>query len=466
MTSQSPAPRFATPRNNSYATFGPAVAKLSHAIGRPLMPWQELVADVAFEVDSDGRFVHPLVIISVPRQSGKTALVLATAIHRGLTGRNRKIWLTAQTGMAAHTRWREQAEQLMTTPFSQLVTPKWGAGNSRLIFGTGSQFAPHPPTIDALHGEQSDLNIIDEAWSFTETQGTNLIQAITPTQATRPGAQLIITSTMGTADSTWFHNYVERGRDGDPAVCYFEWSIPDDADPTNLDDVARFHPAVGHIINRAAIDAAAGQMRPGEFARAYGNRRTGAGERLVSMDAWNNAQTVETLPEDALVAFGVAVSIDRTETAIVAAALVDGTPVIELVDKRAGTNWAVNRVAQLVHGHPNVGIAIDRFGPSQTIADQLDLRDIELMKVQTRDVTSAAADLLDRLEDRRVKFRTDASFDRSMDVLAKRSVGDAFAFSRKLDHGSIAPVEAASLALWAVARDKGPGLAPAIQFAS
>lgn len=459
-------PRFATPRDLNRKTFGPAVGKVSTVLGRPLSPWQQQVSDVINEVDDEGLLFHRFVIISVPRQSGKTALVLATAVHRCIAERRRKVWITAQTGQAARTRWREQAEEFDDTPLKPLANTKYGAGDSRMVFRNGSQFAPHSPKIDALHGEQSDLNIIDEAWSFTEEQGNNLLQAITPTQATRRGAQTIITSTAGTVSSTWFHDLADRGRDGDPTVCYFEWSIPDDVDPLDLDIVAAHHPAVGNIIDRSAIDAAAAQLSPGEFARAYGNRRTGAGERLVPVYEWNAAQTTGQFPPDARVSFGSAVSIDRKETAICAAAMVDGVPVVELVDVRPGTNWAAPRLAELRGGHENLGIAIDRHGPSLTVADELDIRKVELLKVDTRAICTAAADLLDRLRDGRVKFRSDAAFDRGMDVLTKRSIGDAFAFSRKMDSGSIAAVEAASLAVWALVRDSGPAMAPVVSFAS
>ena len=43
------------------------------------MPWQRQVADVALELDDAGRFAYPLVVITVPRQSGKTTLLRASS---------------------------------------------------------------------------------------------------------------------------------------------------------------------------------------------------------------------------------------------------------------------------------------------------------------------------------------------------------------------------------------------------
>ncbi|WP_218023331.1 terminase large subunit domain-containing protein [Nocardia altamirensis] len=463
-----PPPRYATPRDPSRATFGPAVAKVSAALGQPLMPWQRHVADVALEVDERGRFVHSLVVISVPRQSGKTTLVLANAVHRCLFRSNQRAWHTAQTGQDARDQWREMAGRLLRSPLEPLVTVKWGAGDSRAIFATGSELRPHPPTVDALHGKQSDLNNVDEGWVFDDAQGAALMQAIVPTQATRPGAQTIVLSTMGTANSTWFHGLSDRGRDGDPGMAYFEWSIPEDADPLDLDVVAGCHPAYGHTIDMDALRRARDQLgdKPGEFARAYGNRRTGAGERLFPR--WEEAQTSEPFPADVRPAFGAAVAIDRSETAIVAAAHVDGLPVVELIECRPGTAWAAPRLRQLAATHRHHGLAVDRAGPSVTLADELGRLGVELMPIGTRDITAAAGNLLDRLNPRdggpiRLRFRTDPAFSAAAEIAALRPVGDAFALSRRAP-GSIASLEAAALAVYALEHQPPPAAVPVSVF--
>ena len=54
-------------------------------LGTPLMPWQQRVADTALEVDpGTGRLAYREVTLTVPRQSGKTTLILALAVHRAL----------------------------------------------------------------------------------------------------------------------------------------------------------------------------------------------------------------------------------------------------------------------------------------------------------------------------------------------------------------------------------------------
>jgi hypothetical protein len=236
-------------------------------------------------------------------------------------GPNRRVWHTAQTGQDAREKWDEMVDEIWedpTSPFREMVRgkPLRSNGKEALTFVNGSKLRPHPPTRDALHGKQSDTNNIDEAWSFDEFRGNELMQAITPTQTTRwrppyNGAQTWVWSTAGDAQSEWFWKLVQRGRRGDPGMAYFEWSIPDGADPFDLEMIAAHHPAFGITVTMDSLNAAYTQLadKPGEFARAYGNVWTGAGERIISTADWERGRTVEDVP-DGPPAFGVAVAHD------------------------------------------------------------------------------------------------------------------------------------------------------------
>ena len=68
------------------------MAELAKATGRPFMAWQAQVADVALEVDEGGRFCYQLVLVTVPRQSGKTTLFGAVLDHRALIVARARCW--------------------------------------------------------------------------------------------------------------------------------------------------------------------------------------------------------------------------------------------------------------------------------------------------------------------------------------------------------------------------------------
>lgn len=439
------------------------------------MPWQTATADLVGEVDARGRFVHPMSCISVPRQSGKTTAVGAVMVHRALTGDRRKIWYTAQTGQDARKRWLELVDAVQSSPLRGLVTVKRTNGSEGLIFVNGSTIRPFPPTEDALHGEQSDLVVLDEAWAFSEYEGDYLIQAITPTQATRPGAQTLLVSTRGTAESGWFHGYLAQGRAGD-GVALVDYGIPDDADPDDLEVVAAHHPAFGYTMDMDALTRAQQAMRrnPAQFARAYGNRETGARDRLITPAALAAAETLADFDRAGVpLAFGAAVDLDRTETAIVAAAEVDGRPVVEVIERRPGTAWAAPRLAELVGRWSGHGLVIDPTGPSSTLYDAVVRADLEPLPFVGRDRTTADTDLLDRLRHTDaadtpaplVGLVPDPGLSAALDIVTLRRIGDGLAFSRRGSPGPIAVLEAASNAVFALVHRPAAQAAPEMRFA-
>lgn len=469
---ETPPPRFATPRNPDFESYGWRVRNVARAIGTPLIGWQNHVIDVASEVDDRGRYRYHTVIVTVPRQSGKTTLILANGVERSMFRPKSLIWHTAQTGQDARDKFLEMADPFEKTTFGRVSAKlRRGAGATRLTFANGSVFRPHPPTEESLHGKQSDLNNVDEGWAFDDVQGGALEQAITPTQATRPGAQTWLTSTMGTADSTWFHAKCDRGRilssSGSGGIAYFEWSIGDDVDASDLDAVAAAHPAYGVLMDREALERAWETMQdtPGAFARAYGNRRTESRERVIPVAAWLRAQLDIPIPADAPVVFAAATSWNRDETAIVAAAVLpDGRPIVEEVAVRPGTSWAVDAIEAASDAADRAPVWIDPVGPSGPLADALELRGVNVERAKTSDVTSGAADLFDRvcpLDDDgnvtgppRIVFRPSEALNGAVDRAAKRMVGDgAWAWGRRTSSGSIAALEAATLAARAAVRN-------------
>jgi hypothetical protein len=475
-----PAPRFATPRDHSRRTHGASVAKVAAALGTPLMPWQQLVADVGGEVDADGLFHYPVVLVTVPRQAGKTQLDLAQSVQRCLAGPNRRVWHTAQTGQDARDKWDELVDTILESPLRGLVKgkPLRSNGKESLEFLNGSKLRPHPPTRDSLHGKQSDTNNIDELWAFDDEQGAELMQAIVPTQSTRnmapwPGAQLWLWSTAGDRRSTFLKSWVRRLYAGDEGLAGFDWGIPVGADPMDLEVIAAHHPAYGITQNmrslRNAKVALLKEGKAGEFARAYGNRETGAGERIIPEPAYQKAATEEELPDWGTPAFGVATAEDGAASAIVAVVHnADGVPVGEVLEHRPGRSWVVPVLERYVAQHEGAGVAIDRKGPAGTIADQWELAGHDLLDLRTDSAANACQDLYDRLtrdeagqplddeSPRRILYRRSdhiAALDEAVDLAGKRGVGQgSWLWSRTASAGDITALEAWTWATWASMR--------------
>jgi len=67
-----------------------------------LIPWQSFVSDVAMEVDpASGLLAYRTVVVTVPRQSGKTKEELSVATHRCVAWPGQTVTYTAQTRVKA-----------------------------------------------------------------------------------------------------------------------------------------------------------------------------------------------------------------------------------------------------------------------------------------------------------------------------------------------------------------------------
>ena len=200
------------------------------------MPWQSDVADVAMEVDpGTGLLVYRTVVVTVPRQSGKTKQELAVAVHRALGfGGGQKINYTAQTRIKAREKWEDDhVKTLMTSPFASLFRVRRTLGMESILWSNGSMHGIESTTEKAGHGDTLDLGFIDEAFAQRDSR---IEQAFKPAMITRPQPQLWIVSTAGTEASVYLRGKVDRGRVRcdmglADSVAYIEFSAPDDADP-------------------------------------------------------------------------------------------------------------------------------------------------------------------------------------------------------------------------------------------
>lgn len=445
-------PKFGTARDLCYPTVGSRQGAFARTwLGRPLMPWQQLVADVTGEYDPDtGLPRYPLVVVTVQRQAGKSHLAMAQTGERSFTRPRFRAWYTAQTGQDARDQFLKfQDDVVEGTALDAVVTTLRGNGHEVMKYPNGSQMRPHPPTEKALHGKQSDRNDIDEAWSFSEDEGKALLQATSPTKLTRPGAQTFIWSAGGTAASTWLAALVARGRGGDPTMCYFEWGIPDDLPLDDLGAIASYHPAYGHTITRAALEGLRAELPDdAEFARAGGNRWTEVIGGAIRSGDWLNVRHGDAIPDDVPVGYGAARAEDGSHVVIAAAAeLPDGRHVVEVLD--VVPVWGAAEVvkAWAIDGP----LAVSPTGPHASLhADLLQLG-VPLLPVSARDESAATQRVIDGVPAKAYLFRRHPALDGAVKVAGTRTVGDGGrAWARVSAGAPVAALEAATYALWAV----------------
>lgn len=457
MTGAPVPPRYATERDPAFATFGPKVAKLAAAMQLPLMPWQQQVADTALEVDTNGVYRYGLIVLTVPRQSGKTSLLRPVIAHRSLTVPRGEVWLTAQLRQDARDTWGDTCDLIQDSPLGAMVKRRNTNGGECLTWPNRSRFRLFNAGSDrALHGKQSDLVFIDEAFAFTEEEGDVIMQAVVPTQATRTGAQTWIVSTAGTAKSKWLRDFVTRGREGSARrMAYFEWSIPEDTeDLTDLDVYVRHHPAIGHTIRRDVLENAAAQMKPSEFARAFGNFWTSTDEWVIPPALWARAASDDSIDRSKPVSFAVEVNADRSGGCILACGpgRHDGTPVIEMVDARGGIGWIADRLLEVARAVRYPTIVIDPVSPAGTVHRELEERKkrrerVPLAPFTAAELVDAHTELLDDLTAGRLHQPGDKRLDAALAATVARTLRETTVFSRIIAPDGTSPAPAVAMVL-------------------
>jgi phage terminase large subunit-like protein len=239
-----------------------------------LLPWQRRVVDIAHQHDGAGRYVFRDVMVSTPRQSGKTVLVLVVALARMLMAERQQLAFLAQTRLTGRRRLLDVWwPMVLGSPLASRFSVTRGAGMESLRCANGSTLILLSPEPSSGHGESFDLVLVDECWSLP----ASVEQSLRPTMVARPRAQCWLLSTAGDATSTWWRSKVDTGRqatlDGvDRGLGYFEWSAGDDVDVEDRSCWPSFMPGLGHHITAEVVAADLEAMGLSEWRRAYANQ--------------------------------------------------------------------------------------------------------------------------------------------------------------------------------------------------
>ncbi len=442
------------------------MAEVAARLGTPLMPWQRMVADVALELDpGTGRLAHREVGLTVPRQSGKTTLLLAMMVHRALGfGQRQRIVYTAQTRNDARQKWEDgHVAALDASPFRGMYQVRKSNGSEAIKWRNGSLHGITATTEKSGHGETLDLGVIDEAFAQVDNR---LEQAMKPAMITRPQPQLWVVSTAGTPDSSsYLWAKVEAGRKraqgGPSSIAYFEWSADEDADPADPATWWSCMPALGHTIGEDAVRADFESMLLPEFRRAYLNQWVaGKAEAPIPLALWDACADPATEVTDP-VAFAFDVTPDRAWASIaVAGRRPDGRLHLEVVDHRPGTGWVVERLGELVARWKPTAVVADLTGPAGSLAADAERARLEVVAVTAGQHAQACGRLYDEVVSGQVRHRGQLMLAKALDEATKRPLGDGgWAWSRKSSAVDICPLVAVTLAGWAVDSAKVPASA-------
>lgn len=421
------------------------------------MPWQQHVADIALEYDAQtGEQLYREIDLLVPRQSGKTTLLLSLIVHRALAwGKPQLTHYTAQTGDDAIEKWKEHVELLNNTPLRRYFDTNDTNGQRALEWANGSKYRPKAPTVKGGHGKTLHQGIVDEAFSQIDSR---VQQSMRPAMITQPDAQFIVTSTAGDATSLFLNRKIEFNRarleaepDAPSDIAYFEWSAPDGAPIDDEDTWWQCMPALGRTIRPQEIRAELeSDMTEREFRRAYYNQtdKGATAEQIVEPELWLN-----TIDPNSLVpgrkAFALDIAPDRSWSTIAFAGTnAQGFEHVGLAKHDRGTSWVVADLAAVMHRNGADTVYVQAGRQASLLTQDLERAGLTVVAFNLNDTAAACAGFYDAVQNKTLRRRPGQP---ALDEAIAGTVwsrGQARVFDRGNSTTNISPLYAAALARW------------------
>lgn len=441
---------------------GDDAVDLAAVAGLYLDPWQEYVLRGSLGEDPRGKWQAFEVGLVVPRQNGKGSILEARELAGMFLFGEQTIIHTAHLFKTADEH-RMRLERLIRG--SELVEYMAGysgdpdaqmngikTGNQDLSFthrnGNRIKFLSRSGG-NSGRGFTGDLVVLDEAYNLPDA----VIAAMMPTMAARSmqgSPQIWYTSSAGMPESDVLNRVRERGLrpNGEKRLAYYEWSVPESADPDDPGVWAEANPSLGIRIAPDFVENERRTLDDEEFKR----ERLGIWAKLGGSSAipaikWSECMDEESVPGPA-VAFGVDVTPLRDAATIAAASFrEDGSVHIEVIDRRAGTGWVMDRVTELQRKWNPTATVYDAASQAASVAGEAPRLRSKLTPLVAREYMQACGEFFDAVMTWNIRHTGQAELDEAVQA-CRRSKGssDLWRWSRADTSADISPLVAVTLA--------------------
>lgn len=389
-------------------TYGHEVVDFMAEIGRPLDPWQAAITLDAFAVGLDGLWSAFELLVLLARQNGKGGVTEAIELGGVFLFHEPLILHSAhqfKTSTAAFRRLQDIIDGSdWLTRRVKMISRSKGDESIELTRAAGGgriQFVAR--TLGSGRGLTGSTTVFDEAWALTVGQ----YAAQTPTLATIRNPRIVYTTTPPDDDigpvptDAMLPSVRQRAVDGDDRIAVYEWSPPEKFDRTDRNVWYDCNPALGirisewFLAKQLAAFTSAGKPEKFDTEHLCYWPVNADKEWLVIPQAdWLAAYDPTSGPEDP-VAFGIAANPDRTWASIgVAGGRADGLRHLEVIDRRPGTGWVVERMVALKEKWTPCAVTV-ATGPAGSLIADLEAAGVVVTKMSTTDAARACGAVYD-----------------------------------------------------------------------
>lgn len=439
------------PRQASSA--GQDAVDFAASCGLVLDDWQAWCLDKMLGEDADGRALARTVLLLLPRQNGKNAVLEALELYAFYVLDEPRILHSAHLAKTAADHMLRMVALVRSNPELDEVTHAYFANGKEALQrrDTGARLEFITRGRKTARGGSPTRVIFDEALFLTDEQVQAMLPALSAQSMRADPPQLVYTSSAPLPESSVLHRLRRMGMTGSsPSLFFAEWSCEIGVDLRDRDAWYSANPGLGIRISEEFVaDVELAQMSPEAFAvERLGVVLSDDGVQS-HLPGWEACRAERSPLDNSPTSVAVAVGPGGQWASVAAVGTcADGTPYLELVRREPGTAWIV---AEVVAAHQAVGapVVVDPRSPSAGVIDEIKRAGIPVVEVTTADYVRACAALQDDVANGRVRHLGDAPLDAAVVGADIRSVGEAWAWSQKASTVDVTPLVAATLALGA-----------------
>lgn len=411
-------------------------------------PWQDGAGTAILGKRNDGLYAADAVVVSIPRQVGKTFLVGALVVALCIVEPKLLAVWTAHHGTTAADTFRDLKAIVQQPELAAHVKSVYDSGaRLEIVFTNGSRILFGAREHGFGRGfKRVGVLIFDEAQILTSRAADDMV----PTTNRHPNPLIVYIGTppKPSDPSEHFQTLRSEALSGESTdILYLEFSADPDADPEDRQQWAKANPSYPVHTSARAMLRMRKNLGPESFMReALGIWDGSASVGVFAHGSWAKCLTDEPAPAE-VACLGIAADPDQTRLVLGAAGFGERPHIGPVLRERFDTGRArfVSEVKR-ISAERDCPVAIDKRGPASALVGDLEAEGVPLILGGLEDFVQAGADIKAAVETQAVRHRGYPELDAAVDAAGWRKVGERRVLWRR--GGQIAELEAVAWALW------------------
>lgn len=429
--------------------------------GIRLLPWQRLVLKRWLAEDENGNFVNLRCGLSVPRQNGKTEIIVARAIY-GIIFHKAVGMFTAQQQRTVDVALRRVQDFFYESPYEEifnLLTPKFRQKPRNypyIEFENGAKYMFITRTRMGGLGWTVDELIHDEAADMTDDHEATLLPTISAAKTKNPQIIYAGTPPMPSSVGEVFSRNRKKILSGEKGA-WTEWSVERLTEQSDRKAWYKTNPSLGEFLLPTAVENEAASMSIDNFNRMRLGWWSGVEEkRAITQKEWDALYTEKPEFDDTFQpVYAVKFSPDRTDYSLaVAQPLKDGKVHVEIAMQRPmAEGWARLSKWLIDRWRNTARIIIDGQTGQSILFEELTRAGVPAKKIvqpNMKEIVSAHQFMFDAIKNKGFSHYSQPGFNQTVRIAKMRQIGrlGGFGWESMSKDFNVSALDAATFAYW------------------